>query len=278
VRDQRRRLERRPREVRRDHLRERVELGARPLGIVLVEHDAEIASPPPHLLERIAAAAEQFDEGHALGIEQLERKPHPFGRVFDASESISDVREQVLAAAQMTVLIPQHDPQLGKRVLGLVGALRGLGSTAGEALQRHVEGLLLDARRFGREPQLLQRLDTDSDRVGGLADGISRRDRPIDKGSEPADRGDPDQRATERANAGAQQLRLAAEALELARGALARALDALQALLPALADRNQLGLDLAAALDREADGVCVGASGHPSVPAAAFGRPRGWML
>jgi hypothetical protein len=33
-------------------------------------------------------------------------------------------------------------------------------------------------------------------------------------------------------------------------GALARALDPLQALLAALADRDQLGLDLAAALDR----------------------------
>jgi hypothetical protein len=42
----------------------------------------------------------------------------------------------------------------------------------------------------------------------------------------------------------------------------ARPVDALQALLAALADRDQLGLDLAAALDREADSVSLGASGH----------------
>ena len=75
----------------------------------------------------------------------------------------------------------------------------------------------------------------------------------------------PDQRAAERANAGAQQLRLAAEPLQPAGGALARALDALQALLAALADRDQLGLDLPAALDRQADRIGLRASGHGSV-------------
>jgi hypothetical protein len=35
---------------------------------------------------------------------------------------------------------------------------------------------LLDAGRLGDEPQLLQRLDPDSDLVGGLADGVGRRD------------------------------------------------------------------------------------------------------
>src|ERR671919_1598819 len=54
------------------------------------------------------------------------------------------------------------------------------------------------------------------------------------------------------------------ETLEPARGALASGLDALQALLAALADRDQLSLDLPAALDRQADGVGVGASGHDS--------------
>jgi hypothetical protein len=43
-------------------------------------------------------------------------------------------------------------------------------------------------------------------------------------------------------NAGAQQLRLAAKSLQPARGALAARLDAVQALLAALADRDQLGL------------------------------------
>ena len=61
-----------------------------------------------------------------------------------------------------------------------------------------------------------------------------------------------------------EQLGLATQALEPARGAIARALDALQALLAALADSHRLGLDLAAALDREADRIRVGASGHDS--------------
>ena len=75
---------------------------------------------------------------------------------------------------------------------------------------------------------------------------------------------------------GAQQLRLAAQALQpaLARGELARALDALQTLLTALTDRDQLGLDLTAALDRQADGVIWGASGHGSVCLSKSGAPR----
>ena len=56
-------------------------------------------------------------------------------------------------------------------------------------------------------------------------------------------------------------------ALQPARGALARALDALQALLAALADGDQLGLDLPAALDRQADRIRLRASGHGSVHA-----------
>ena len=55
---------------------------------------------------------------------------------------------------------------------------------------------------------------------------------------------------------------LAAETHKPTRGLAARGLDALQALLAALADRDQLGLDLAAALDRQADSVGLGASGH----------------
>jgi len=71
-------------------------------------------------------------------------------------------------------------------------ALRRLSRTPREALQRHVERLLLDAGRLSGEPQLLQRLDTDADRVGGLADGIGRRDGSIDQGRKATDRRDPD--------------------------------------------------------------------------------------
>ncbi len=101
----------------------------------------------------------------------------------------------------------------------------------------------------------LQRLDADPDLVRGLADRVGCTDRAVDQRAEATDRRGADQRATERADARAQQIRLAAKALQPAGGALARALDALQALLAALADRDQLGLDLAPALDRQADGV-----------------------
>jgi hypothetical protein len=137
-----------------------------------------------------------------------------------------------------------------------------LGSTAGEALQRHIQRLLLDHGGLGSEAQLLQRLHADADLVRGLADGIRRRGRAIDQCSEATDRRSTDERATECADAGAQQLRLAIQALQPARRALARALDALQALLAALADRDQLGLDRPTALDRPADGIGVDASGH----------------
>ena len=279
--DHRRRLERRPGQVGRDHLSERVQLGPGPLGVahqVLVQDDAEVTGPLAHLFERAAAAAEQVDQRHALGIEQLEREPHPLGRVLDAGEGVGDVSEQVLAAAQVAALVAQRDAHLRQRILRLAGALRRLGRPPGEALQRHVERLLLDAGRLGGEPQLLQRLDADPDLVGGLADRIGRRDRAIDQRAETADRRSADQRAAERADAGAQQLRLAAEALQPARGALARALDALQALLAALADRDQLGLDLPAALDRQADGVGLRASGHRSVHMSrSCTRKGGWV-
>jgi hypothetical protein len=84
---------------------------------------------------------------------------------------------------------------------------------------------------------------------------------------EAAQRGDASERErhAQRPDTGTQQLRLATEAVEPAGGAIAYALDALEALLAALADRDQLGLDLATALDRQADGICLRASGHGSV-------------
>ena len=74
----------------------------------------------------------------------------------------------------MPVLIPQRDAHLRERILGLARALRRLGRTPDEALQRHVQRLLLDAGRFGDEAQLLQCPDADADLVGGLADRIGR--------------------------------------------------------------------------------------------------------
>src|SRR5919106_180669 len=161
-------------------------------------------------LERsaIAGAAKEVDQRHALGIEQLEREPYPFGRILDAREGIGDIGQQVLAPTQVAALVTQRNAHLRESVLRLARALRGLGSTPGEALQRHVEGLLLDPGRLGGKPQLLQRLDADPDLVRGLADGIRRRDRAIDQRAEATDRRSPEQRATERADAGAQQLGL----------------------------------------------------------------------
>jgi hypothetical protein len=232
---------------------------------VLVQDEAQITRALPHLLERIAAAAEQVDQRHAFGVEELEGEPHALGRILDLREGVGDIGEQVLAAAQMAILIPQRDAQLGKCILGLARALRRLGGATGEALQRHVEGLLLDAGRLGGKAQLLQRLDADPDLVRGLADGIRGRDGAIDQRSETTDRRSADKGATERADAGAQQLRLAAEALQPAGSLAARAFDALQALLAALADRDQLGLDLPTTLDCQADGIGLGACGHCSV-------------
>ena len=128
---------------------------------MLVQHDAEVTRPLAHLLERAAAVAQQVDQRHAFGIEQLEGEPNPLGRILDAGEGVGDVSQQVLAAAQVAALVAQRDAHLRQRVLRLARALRRLGRTAGEALQRHVERLLLDAGRLGGEAQLLQRLDAD---------------------------------------------------------------------------------------------------------------------
>ena len=266
--EHRRRLQRRPGQVGRDHLRQGVELGPGPLGVphqVLVQHDAEVTSALAHLLQSTTAVAQQVDQRHALGIEQLEGEAYALGRVLDPGEGIGDVREHVLAATQVAILVAERDAQLSQGILGLARPLCRLGGTAHEALERHVERLLLDPGRLGREAQLLQRLDPDSDLVGGLADRIGSRDRAVHERGEAADRGHAGERATEGADTGAQQLRLAAQILEPARGLAACGLDALQALLAALADRDQLSLDLAAALDRQADRISLSASGHGSV-------------
>jgi hypothetical protein len=231
---------------------------------MLVEHDPEVTGALTHLLEGTAAAPQQVDQRHTFGIEKLEGEPHPLGRILDARESIGHVGQQVLAPAQMPVLVAERDAHLGESVLGLARALRRFGRPPGEALQRHVERLLLDAGGIGREAQLLQGLNPDADLVRSLADGIGCADRAVDQGSETAHRGHAGERATESANAGAQQLGLAAHVLEPARSLAACRLDSLKTLLTALADGNQLRLDLAAAFDREPDGVCLRASGHGS--------------
>jgi hypothetical protein len=152
--------------------------------------------------------------------------------------------------------------------------LRSFRRTPGEALQRHIEGLLLDPGRLGREAEFLERLDPDADLVGRLADRIGCADRAVDEGSEPADGGHSGERAAQRANAGAQQLGLTAQPLEPTGSTIAYGLDALQALLAALADRDQLGLDLAATLDRQADGIGLGASSHGFSQRVAFDTAR----
>jgi hypothetical protein len=234
--------------------------------------------PRSHLVQSATAVAQQVDQRHAFGIEQLEGEPDALGRILDPSEGIGDVPEQVFALAQVAVLIAKGKAHLRKRVLGLAGALGGLGGTTDEALQRHVERLLLDAGRLGGEAQLLQRLDPDPDLVRGLADRVGRGNRAIHERGEAANRGHASERAAERADAGAQQLRLAAQVFEPARSFAARALDALQALLAALADRHQLGLDRAAALDRQADCIRLCASGHRSVQLLRSGVRDGARL
>jgi hypothetical protein len=79
-------------------------------------------------------------------------------------------------AAQVAALVAQRNAHLRQCVLGLVRALRRLGRAAGEALQRHVEGLLLDPGCLRCETQFLQGLDADPDLVGSLADRIRSRD------------------------------------------------------------------------------------------------------
>jgi hypothetical protein len=161
----------------RDHLGKRIQLGPGPLGVahqVLVQDDPEVTSPISHLLQRTAAVAEQIDQRNALGVEQLEGKPHPLGRVLDARKGVGDVTEKVLAAAEIAALVAQGNAHLRQRILGLPGALRRLGCPAGEALQCHVERLLLDPGRLGGEAQLLQRLHADPDLIRGLADGVRR--------------------------------------------------------------------------------------------------------
>jgi biotin carboxylase len=85
-----------------------------------------------------------------------------------------------------------------------------------------------------------------------------------------ADRGHARQRAAEGAGAGARQQRLATQVFEPARGFAARRIDPLHAPLAALADRKQLGLDLAAALDRQADFIVMCVSWLPSPSAAVM--------
>jgi hypothetical protein len=60
-------------------------------------------------------------------------------------EGVSNLAEQIPAAAEVAALVAQRNGDLRQRVLDLARALRGLRCPLGETLQRHIEHLLLDA-------------------------------------------------------------------------------------------------------------------------------------
>jgi hypothetical protein len=142
----------------RDHLRERVELSPGPLRVlheVLVENDAEVtggvrisSSAPLPSQSRLTSATPS--ESNSL------KKAHTSARIFDPREGIGDVAEQILAQAQVAALIAQRNAHLRQSVLGLARALQRLGRAPGEALQRHIERLLLDTGSLRGKAQFLQ--------------------------------------------------------------------------------------------------------------------------
>ena len=206
----------------------RVEPGPGPLGIphpVLIQHDAEVPGTLAHLVQSAAAVAQQIDQRHALGIEQLEGEPHPLRRssilakASAMSASRSSLRRRcpswsrsampICASASLASPVP-----CAASALGRVKWWRAMSRVC-----------LLDPGGLGREAQLLQRLDPDSDLVGGLADRVGRGDRAVHERGEAANRGHARERATEGTDAGPQQLGLAAQVLEPARGFAACGLD-----------------------------------------------------
>jgi hypothetical protein len=82
---------------------------------MLVQYDSQITSALAHLFECAAAVAQEIDERHAFGIEQLESNPNPLGRILNAGERVGDVLEQVLAAAQ-AALVAQRNAHLRQRL------------------------------------------------------------------------------------------------------------------------------------------------------------------
>ena len=81
---------------------------------MLIQHDAEVAGALPHLVQSAAAVAQQVDQRHALGIEQLEGEPDALGRVLDPGEGVGDVGQQVFATAEVPVLVAERDTQLSR--------------------------------------------------------------------------------------------------------------------------------------------------------------------
>jgi hypothetical protein len=79
--------------------------------------------PLTHLLERSATVAEQVDQCHTLGSEELEGKPHPLRRILDAGKGVSDVGEQVLAPPQVAAPVAQRNAHLRESILCLARAL-----------------------------------------------------------------------------------------------------------------------------------------------------------
>ena len=199
----------------------RTRLAYKPLtGAILaaeVQHDAEVASPLAHLFQCATAVAQQVDERHALGIEELERKPHPLGWVLDAGKGVGYIAEQssllrslplwsrsampICASASFASPLPSRPrPRRVKRCSPCpASAARPRKPSRRSAAPAAPRRRRRSCRRSCR--------------------CIRGRDRAVDQRSEAADRRNPDQRATKGADAGAQQLRLAAEPLQPARGA-----------------------------------------------------------
>ncbi len=163
------------------------------------------------------------------------------------------------------MLVLERDAHLRQRLLGLAGSLGRLGDAPGKALQGHVHGALLDTGELGRVTQFLQGLDADADLVGRLAHRVSGADRPVDQGGQTADCGDAGKRATEGPHADPQRLGPVGQIGETPRCRGARPINLLERPLSALTDGDQLGLDLAAALDCQADRIGVLGLGHQSV-------------
>ena len=195
----------------------------------------------------------------------------------DCQIFLGDVLDQSRATRRLPALVAQRNAHLRQRVLGLARALRRLGGPAGEALQRQSRVCCStpEPSRRSAAPAAPRRRPRSCRRSCRSHSPPKWIDRPERRDRRPWRRLRARLRGTD---AGAQQLRLTAEALQPARGTLARALDALQALLAALADRDQLGLDLTAALDRQPNRVGMGASSHGSACELGFGSCEGRSL
>jgi hypothetical protein len=226
---------------------------------MLVEDDAQVTSPLAHLLESPATVAQEIDQRHAFGVEQLEREPHPLRGILDPDEGVGDISKQLLAPAQVAALVAQRaSSSFASLVPCAASAARRVKRCSAMSRVCCSTPNAFAAKRSSCSASTPTPILSAVLPIASAAEIERSTSAPRPPTVAVPIRAPPSVRIPVRSSSAWRPSPFSPPE------ARARALDALQALLSALADRDQLSLDLAAAFDCQADRIGVTSECHRS--------------